>query len=109
MHDAAELMLAAPDSKSRGINVRRSVLESVRSHADSPRDMDSNMLHRLLLILSLFNVTVWACDDNDGTAEYEKIMERQLYPEMDGLNYPYNDYSWFKPNYPTASRFSGKK
>jgi hypothetical protein len=68
------------------------------------------MFPNLLVILSLLNVAIWACEENNGAAEYEKLMERQDYSEMDGLNYPspYSDYSWFKPNYQTASRFTGK-
>ena len=72
--------------------------------------MDSKMFTpRLLLILSLLNVAIWACDENNGAVEYEKLIERQDYPEMDSLNYPYNDYSWFKPNYQTASQIPGEK
>jgi len=72
----------------------------------SLRAVISRMLLPLLLILSLFNVSSWACNDDNGGSDYESLMERQ---DVTDNYYPstYNNYQWLPALYQNAHRGPG--
>ena len=61
--------------------------------------LDRAMLVSLLLILSLLNVASWACNDDNGASDYERLLKRQ--DPVDNYyrsNLYYNDYRWMPPS-----------
>ena len=57
------------------------------------------MLLPLLLILSLLNVSVWTCNDDNGGSDYEKLMERKDAADNYYPSATYNDYQWLPALY----------